>query len=46
MNKDTQTPELTGLAALMQAAENQDKTTKVEPQVCNLDDTECLTCSG
>jgi hypothetical protein len=35
-----------GLDALMKAAEQQDKDKNVQPQNCNLDDEECLTCGS
>ena len=35
-----------GLAALLEKAEQQDETTDITPQTCNLDDEECLTCGS
>ncbi len=39
------TEEANGLEALMRAAENQDKTKVVKPQVCDIDD-ECEACGS
>ena len=40
------TEESLGLEALMRAAENQDKTKVVKPQVYDIDDAECEACGS
>lgn len=35
-----------GLAALIAAAEQQDKENPTKPQTCNLEDGECLSCGS
>jgi hypothetical protein len=40
------TEESLGLEALMRAATEQDKTKVVKPQVCDIDDAECLSCGS
>ena len=40
------TEEANCLEALMRAAENQDKTKVVKPQVCDVDDAECEACGS
>lgn len=40
------TKEMTDFEKLMASMEQVDKTTEVKPQVCNLDDGECLTCGS
>ena len=34
------------MEALLKSMEQLDKTVEVKPQVCNLDDEECLTCGS
>ena len=40
------TKEAEGLEALIKAAEKQDKTKVVKPQVCDIDDAECEACGS
>lgn len=40
------TEEANTMEALMKAMEQKDKEVRVEPQVCNLDEGECLTCGS
>lgn len=40
------TEETNAMENLLKAMEQKDKEVKVEPQMCSLDDSECLTCGS